>query len=316
MTEVFGATFAAAVIALLLCLGPAMTAGWLIQRQKRGLRALRRSPLSRDMLRAPGQSLSEELEDKRIEVVFELVTLTFLPSFPLAYLLLHGLFSGRLPGLWLVALITMGALAYAAWRVVLLRRSAAQMERLRIGLDGERAVGQELEPVLRQGAYVFHDFPAEHFNIDHIVIAPQGVFAIETKGYTKLIDDEGGVDARAVFDGQTLTLAGNSGRWALEQAARQAVWLQKWLASAAGENVRVVPVVALPGWFVDRKGRGEVSVLSGRELGDNLLKLRGAQPLDPAAMQRIVHQVEQRCRTVKPSYRPEEPEEAATAGGR
>jgi hypothetical protein len=38
---------------------------------------------------------------------------------------------------------------------------------------------------MRQGAAAFHDLPAEQFNIDHVVVATEGVFAFETKGFTK-----------------------------------------------------------------------------------------------------------------------------------
>lgn len=38
---------------------------------------------------------------------------------------------------------------------------------------------------MTQGARVYHDFPAENFNIDHVLIDRAGVFAIETKGFTK-----------------------------------------------------------------------------------------------------------------------------------
>lgn len=61
---------------------------------------------------------------------------------------------------------------------------------------------------------------------------------------------------------------------------------------------------ALPGWFVDRKGRGPVLVLSGDELGDHLLKARDARPLSEEQVKRVTHQVEQRCRDVAPIYRP------------
>lgn len=63
----------------------------------------------------------------------------------------------------------------------------------------------------------------------------------------------------------------------------------------------VLPVVALPGWFVERTGRGRVRVFSGKELA-GLLKSRGTQALTTQDVQRIAHQVEQRCRTVTPLY--------------
>jgi len=53
------------------------------------------------------------------------------------------------------------------------------------GYDAELSVGQELNQLMRQGAVVFHDLPADGFNIDHVLISALGVFAIETKEYTK-----------------------------------------------------------------------------------------------------------------------------------
>jgi hypothetical protein len=56
-----------------------------------------------------------------------------------------------------------------------------QLQLNRIGYDGELATAQELNQLMRHGYYVFHDLQAENFNIDHIVIGPAGVFAVETK---------------------------------------------------------------------------------------------------------------------------------------
>jgi hypothetical protein len=106
-----------------------------------------------------------------------------------------------------------------------------------------------------------------------------------------------------VYDGKTLALPERSGSWAIEQAQRQAKWLAGWL-SATGDRVHVTPVVAMPGWFVERKSHGEVLVFSGKELRSHLLKVRSAKPLS-AEMQRAVHQVERQCRDVAPSYRPD-----------
>jgi hypothetical protein len=104
-----------------------------------------------------------------------------------------------------------------------------------------------------------------------------------------------------VFDGKVLKFPAWTTSEPLEQAERQAAWLAKWLTRAVGSAVQVLPVVALPGWFVERTGRGDVRVFSGKELA-GLLKSRGTQPLSAQDVQRIAYQVEQRCRTVAPLY--------------
>ena len=61
-----------------------------------------------------------------------------------------------------------------------------------LGLRGERLVGEMLHSMLKDGFEVFHDFPIEPDgktgNIDHILVGPNGVFAIETKTYRKPTD--------------------------------------------------------------------------------------------------------------------------------
>jgi hypothetical protein len=85
------------------------------------------------------------------------------------------------------------------------------------------------------------------------------------------------------------------------QAERQAAWLSKWLGRAIGSPVPVIPVLALPGWFVNRTGSGGVRVYSGKELA-GLLSCRGGQKISPKDVTQIAHQIEQRCRTVAPRY--------------
>jgi hypothetical protein len=193
------------------------------------------------------------------------------------------------------------ALVGVAWVTVRMIKMGNKLDALRAGYDAEMAVGQELDQLMRHGAAVFHDFPAEGFNIDHVVVSRRGLFAVETKGYTKPGDQRGKAGATVVFDGKALAFPRWTTREPLEQAERQAQWLAKWVSSATGDAVSALPVVALPGWFVDRKGRGPVRVYNGRELGQ-LLDAVGTSPLSAEAMQRVVHQVEQRCRDVAPKY--------------
>lgn len=174
-----------------------------------------------------------------------------------------------------------------------------------LGLDGEIAIGQELNELMQQGYAVYHDFPAERFNIDHIVIAPGGVYAVETKTRPKPLTGDGKASAEVLYDGASLRFPTWENRSFLDQATRQAEWLSRWLTSAVGESVRVEPVLALPGWYIKRVARGRVQVISGRD-ADHLVR-PNQSVLSRELIQRIVHQVDQRCRTVEPRgyHRPE-----------
>jgi hypothetical protein len=201
----------------------------------------------------------------------------------------------------LAPVYALAAIAFIACMLRKLLKAGTRLDHLKAGYDAEVAVGQELDQLMRQGAATFHDLPAEQFNIDHVVVAAKGVFAIETKGFTKPNQGRGKADATVAYDGELLRFPHWTTEEPLDQAERQAAWLAKWLSSAVGSPVLVLPVVALPGWFVERTGRGRVRVFSGKELA-GLLKSRGAQALTAQDLQRIAHQVEQRCRTVTPLY--------------
>ena len=155
---------------------------------------------------------------------------------------------------------------------------------------------------------MFHDVPADNFNIDHVVVSGQGIFAVETKNFTKLKRGNGKADATVVFNGQLLKFPTWATKEPLEQAERQAerqaAWLGKWLGSAIGASVTALPVLALPGWFVDRTGRGAIRVFNGKELA-GLLEAHGAKSLSVQQLQQVAHQLEQRCRTVAPRYNDE-----------
>lgn len=286
--------------ATLLC-GPAFGVAMLVWHRRRARRQ-RRTPIGISMLRSPGHSLRRQIDEAMDEVTWRLVSLILVPS------MLLTLFVGRSHGRTFESLIVFAAITGAAALAIVARqtyklvKTALRLDLLRTGYDAELAVGQELDQLMRQGAVVFHDFPAENFNIDHVVISRRGVFAVETKGYSKPGDMRGKAGATVVFDGQSLAFPRWTTREPIEQAERQAKWLAEWLKAATGEPVGALPVVALPGWYVDRKGRGAVRVYSGREL-DGLLGAVGASPLTEASMQRVVHQVEQRCRDVGPSHR-------------
>jgi hypothetical protein len=276
-----------------------------LQRRKRIARNRRRSPLTQDLLRTPGQSLRDQLEERRMDIGFEITLLIMVPLFPLALFYLSSLLGRPMLSIGPLVLVLVCGVVFVAWQIRKMLHSAAETDKLRLGLDAELAVGQELDQLMREGAVVFHDLPAEKFNIDHVVIAPQGVFAVETKGYAKPNRDAGTADARVVFDGKVLKFPDWSSTKAIEQAARQAKWLADWLSGAVGQRVEAAGVLALPGWYIERKGRGEVLVFSGKELRGNLLKARTAKPLLAEQMRQVIHQVEQRCRNVEPSYRPD-----------
>jgi hypothetical protein len=148
----------------------------------------------------------------------------------------------------------------AAWRFFRVRD---EVRRLRLGRDGERSVGQFLERLREAGGQVFHDVPGQDFNLDHVVICLQGIFAIETKTWKKPWPQ-----ARITVEGDTLRVAGRTPLCdPIAQVTAASRWLACELEKSTGKRCGVRGVVVFPGWFVDQPAaRGSVWVLEPKML--------------------------------------------------
>ena len=266
---------------------------WLFRFMKRG----RRTPLTRQLLRMPGETLKrriDDLDEKLYSYLFYIMTLPIM----LYAIFLAASQSGKSSGL--IILLCIAILVSELFFIYKMWKMLKERINLRLALDCELAVGQELNHLMLEGCRVYHDFPADKFNIDHVVVSPNGVFAVETKGRAKPDKGGGKEEATVTYDGEKLNFPGWSEKDPLDQAKRQAVWLSKWLTSAVGEQVSVQPVLALPGWFIDRKKPSRDLIIFNGKNPDLLLKWMTSTPLSETLIQRVVHQVEQRCRDVEP----------------
>ena len=170
---------------------------------------------------------------------------------------------------------------------------------LRLSYDGETAVGQELNRLMLEGNYVYHDFPADNFNIDHIVVGRSGIFAVETHARSKPSNGNRREDATVEYNGKMLNFPDRDDFKIIEQAEEQASWLSKWISSAIGEEVAARAIVALPGWFVKRTSADGISVVNPRQF-PSLFKHIKPRTLTDDTISRIVEQLEQKCRDVVP----------------
>ena len=137
--------------------------------------------------------------------------------------------------------------AYGFWKY---QRHAKRREQARDGLLAERVTGMQLNRLVAQGCLVLHDLPSDVGNIDHIVVAQQGVFAIETKSFRKPKGD--GENYRVRYDGKALHFPDFVNVDAIAQAERSAQWVQRYLRDKNMPETPVIPALSLPGWFVER----------------------------------------------------------------
>lgn len=204
----------------------------------------KRSPIKDKPLRTPAQSLQERreeiLNDKLLMLV---VVMTFFimltgyewwfyfnpaPRNPILYTAMTILFS-----------------TYAGFRIW---HSFPELRRLKLGIEGEKAVGQFLDRLREQGYQVFHDLQGEDFNIDHLIIGRAGIFTIETKTLSKPLRGSSTIQ----FDGNFLKANGRLlERNPITQAKAQSRWVWQLLEELTAKRYKVKPVVVFPGWYIE-----------------------------------------------------------------
>jgi hypothetical protein len=195
------------------------------------------------------------------------------------------------PTEWAFLFVFVAVMLWAIHRSLGLR---AKRLRLREGLNAELMTAQLLLPLASKGCQVFHDIPAEGFNLDHVVIGPYAVFMVETKSRKK--PGHGKQSAQVNYDGRALHFPDHVSSKPVDQARNEADWLKKFLHGAAGEAVPVVPVVALPGWYVTYgrdAHRSDVTVLNPKMHGIFVDKRNGT-PLSESLRNRITFALVQR----------------------
>jgi len=251
-----------------------------------------RSPLPDKLRRPPGYSLQCKLED---------LNDAFMTWFMAACLfsLLVVIFPQTRPAdVWapFISPVIFGLIAGAC--TVMALRKLNQIHNYRRGLLGEQAVAEQLQSLTAAGYRVFHDIQKDgNGNIDHAVLGPAGVFAIETKYRTKQPGKAGEQYHKAEFDGSKIQFPSGYDVKAPEQARQNARWLANMLSKAAGMQVTVQPIVALPGWYVTLRANSDVKVLSGKQIPGFI----SGEPtqLSDQAIQQISYQLEQRCRDME-----------------
>lgn len=256
----------------------------------------RRHPLTKGLLRPAGHSLATKIAETQFDLAGALLAAP-LAGAVIILSIASTYTTGQTFSSIYVAIVTIAIMAFCIWNVQKALRLFRKLKQLKLGWEGELATAEELNKLMRSGYDVFHDIQEQNFNVDHVVVGPSGVYVIETKAYTKQKRGQSDSFWRATYDGKTIDFAGYTTSAPLDQAARNAKWVSKWLSQATGERVTTIPVVALPGWYVDRKARGDVRVINSSEVR-RMTGGASATALSPAQIQRISHQLDQHCRDV------------------
>ena len=242
--------------------------------------------------RMPGHGLLSDIIDCTFRFAFYLALSLIAFLYPLATYGVAMLTNTPAPSIWVYIVIGLGMLIYSIYQVL---RNMKKRIHLRLGLEAEWAVSSELNELRSKGYHVYHDIQCEGFNIDHLVVGPNGVFCVETKGRSKPLDKTKTKQFKVQVKGDLLQFPTWQDKESVPQAIRQAKWATNWLTTATGDTVSTHPVLVIPGWYIERPHKPIVPVLAHKALAYNIEKLSGSL-LDQQAIKKVCYQVEQRVK--------------------
>lgn len=257
-------------------------------------RDARRSPLDgKKLANLPGQQLNSRINEHGDNLLIDLVIMYLSIPFMLSGWALTRVNWDSVQFGINEAIFVVAALLLFLWGLRSFTRNWEARNKARDGLIAEQMTGQLLNRLIGPKCIVAHDLPCDGFNIDHIVIAPRAVYAVETKSFRKPRGSANDSHYKVMFDGEALRFPDWRDNAPIVQARRQAQWLTRYLRDSLGREIPVIPAVALPGWWIDRTeepkrsdvrvftpvGRGAEFLAGGQEILDDSTRTLIAQAI-------------------------------------
>lgn len=211
----------------------------------------KKSPLKDNPLRNPGQSLDGEIQkilddDAVLYILYPMLLIVTTVYSWLAWFQIIEI--SNLDPILMTAITTIVS-CYCFYRILKIKK---QLKALRLGRDGERAVGQTLDALREKGYRIFHDLIGKQFNLDHIIVCEHGIFSIETKTYSK--PEKG--ECKIIYNKDGLSINGyKPDQKILIQAEAQKKWLEKQIVLLSGIKITVKPVIVFPGWYIENQNK-------------------------------------------------------------
>ncbi|AWI08821.1 nuclease-related domain-containing protein [Ereboglobus luteus] len=260
------------------------------------------------LLRGPGESLQRQIAAIDDKLFSWLLNILGLPLIMLASTAGAYLLSGKTAFDGFVAILIQYVLPlvfiWTLYSTICLLRLLSKRRNLYLGYFGERIVSENLDPLRAKGACVFHDVPVSaeqgRVNIDHVVICPAGVFAIETKTRRKGPVREGRADGKIIYDGAQLAYPWGEDTFGISQAANNALWLEKTIAKTGNPNVPVHAILTFPGWRIELADSAANSVVCVLTPAQIPLHLETLPPkLTANQVKQLAQHLETLCRDVE-----------------
>jgi len=220
----------------------------------------RRTPFAELMVYPPGERFRRPLNriHGRITLFLEALAVTVV-VFVAVYLLVPPALDRDLPEWTVIAMAAFLLLAaagggYWGWRLLKRQR------RYQFAYDADVAVANALELAAVRGGCVFHHVPAgEGTIIDHVLVAPHGVFVVN-------VTIRRGRGGQVEYRNEQLRFNGVTDNRPERDGIRKAKWLSQELSRELGHPVRARSVTVVPGWNIHSQGSDDHLLVNERNI--------------------------------------------------
>lgn len=217
------------------------------------------SPLKDEPVGQTGPSIHEQL-DKLIDDKFTCNVIASILVLVLITAEWYRWYFNVPMGPGLATIVSLIVIFYCVPKILRVRKQART---LKLNRDGKKEVGEYLDHLRRDGCIIYHDITGDNFNLDHVVLSTKGIYAVETKTFSKPL----GNNVKVRYDGDHLDIDGIGNKDdILLQTKAESIWLKGILRESTGREYCIKPVVVFPGWFVESKNHDKHWVMNPRAL--------------------------------------------------
>lgn len=211
------------------------------------------------MLEAAQRFRDEHARLGRDQSVYLISALVFTVVFSVFYLLPpEGMFD-NVPQWQLIVILVILALG-AGFILYRLTRISVSRRRLLFVRDANMATGHALQKLTSNMTRVFHDVKCHSGTIDNVVVGLHGVYTVS------VIARKPGKSNRARLKGDQLAFANDKEPISVQRSGEKSGQLAKELRKLTGHDIRVRPVIAIPGWEIELQESAEYLAVNERNI--------------------------------------------------
>lgn len=212
------------------------------------------------IMREAAQRFRDEFERLgRTQSTYLNAGLVFIVLFVAAYVLnAERLFEGY--PVWQLYVFLAALIAAALLALVQLGQTVRRRHRVRLLRDANIAVGHQLHRIAAGIGRVYHDVETSAGTIDHLVIGPNGAYAIN------VVARRPARKGSVYLDGKQLVFEPGRHPESIVETAKRTAALEREFRRLLDHRVRVRSVLAVPGWQVNRQSGEDHLVVNDKSL--------------------------------------------------